>query len=221
MLDTGFDAPEVVNLVMARFTKSSILYQQMRGRGTRRADHIFKNSFTIFDFVGVTDFHNDDESGGEGGFVIAKAPADRSKTPRKLLMLDINDHIDPASRDWVTVDEAGNFVRSTEAEERGAKLSVKFEAWLSENTFHSDQMRLLRMIEEQIKADGNEIAEWEEWRFTNPPFSSVGGIQRARQTFGGADGLERMVASLNRTVFDEDDTLDTGKTATAALQREH
>jgi type I restriction enzyme R subunit len=29
MLDTGFDAPEVVNLVMARFTKSNILYQQM------------------------------------------------------------------------------------------------------------------------------------------------------------------------------------------------
>ena len=37
MLDTGFDFPEVVNLVMARFTKSAILYQQMRGRGARRA----------------------------------------------------------------------------------------------------------------------------------------------------------------------------------------
>ena len=33
MLDTGFDFPEVANLVMARFTKSAILYQQMRGRG--------------------------------------------------------------------------------------------------------------------------------------------------------------------------------------------
>ena len=34
MLDTGFDCPEVVNLVFARFTKSAILYQQMRGRGS-------------------------------------------------------------------------------------------------------------------------------------------------------------------------------------------
>ena len=33
MLDTGFDCPEVVNLVMARFTRSGILYRQMRGRG--------------------------------------------------------------------------------------------------------------------------------------------------------------------------------------------
>ena len=37
MLDTGFDCPEVVNLVMARFTQVAILYQQMRGRGTRKA----------------------------------------------------------------------------------------------------------------------------------------------------------------------------------------
>ena len=221
MLDTGFDAPEVVNLVMARFTKSSILYQQMRGRGTRRADHIFKSSFTMFDFVGVTDYHGDDESGGEGGFVVAKAPADKTKTPRKLLMLDINDHIDPASRDWVTVDAAGNPVRSTEAEARGANLSIKFEAWLAENSFHSDQMRLLRMIEQQIKADADDIAGWEDWRFTNPPFSSVGGIQRARQTFGGADGLDRMIASLNRAVFGDAEPLDTGDTAAAAPQREH
>jgi hypothetical protein len=61
MLDTGFDCPEVVNLVMARFTKSGILYQQMRGRGTRRADHIKKTNFSMFDFVGVTDFHGDEE----------------------------------------------------------------------------------------------------------------------------------------------------------------
>ena len=61
MLDTGFDCPEVVNLVMARFTKSAILYQQMRGRGTRLAPSIGKTSFTMFDFTGVTEFHGDDE----------------------------------------------------------------------------------------------------------------------------------------------------------------
>ncbi|MFZ2447581.1 MAG: helicase-related protein [Syntrophobacteraceae bacterium] len=32
MLDTGFDCPEVVNLIFTRFTKSAILYQQMRAR---------------------------------------------------------------------------------------------------------------------------------------------------------------------------------------------
>jgi type I restriction enzyme R subunit len=214
MLDTGFDAPEVVNLVMARFTKSSILYQQMRGRGTRRADHIHKTCFTMFDFVGVTDFHNDDEDTHEGGFVVAKPPPDKDKTPRKLLMLDINDHIDPSTRDWVSVDEAGNIVRDSETDARAAKLSVAFEAWLANQSFNSDQMRLIRMIEQQIKADAADITEWEDWRFTNPPFSSVGGIQRARQTFGGAEGLDSLIASLNAGVFDAVTSVDSTSTRT-------
>lgn len=59
MLDTGFDCPEVVNLIMARFTHSSILYQQMRGRGTRQSPG--KERFTMFDFTGVTLRHRDEE----------------------------------------------------------------------------------------------------------------------------------------------------------------
>ena len=45
MLDTGFDCPEVTNLIFARFTKSNILYKQMRGRGSRKAPHINKKIF--------------------------------------------------------------------------------------------------------------------------------------------------------------------------------
>ena len=84
MLDTGFDCPEVVNLVMARFTKSAILYQQMRGRGTRKAASIKKTAFTMFDFTGVTDFHGDDEDiPGDGGFVVtAKKPGENGEAAR-------------------------------------------------------------------------------------------------------------------------------------------
>lgn len=51
MLDTGFDCPAVENIVMVRPTKSPILYQQMRGRGSRLCPKIGKNSFRIYDFV--------------------------------------------------------------------------------------------------------------------------------------------------------------------------
>ena len=114
MLDTGFDCPEVVNLVMARFTQSAILYQQMRGRGTRQAPHIHKSAFTMFDFVGVTDFHGDDEENIPGGIVIQGKPTTGPSQPRRLLELDVHDHIDPASRDWVTLDENGRIVRTDE-----------------------------------------------------------------------------------------------------------
>ena len=47
MLDTGFDCREVLHLVMCRRVRSPILYQQMRGRGTRTAPHIGKEKFVI------------------------------------------------------------------------------------------------------------------------------------------------------------------------------
>src|SRR5207248_4830919 len=72
MLDTGFDCPEVRNLVMARFTHSAILYRQMRGRGTRQAGG--KNRFTMFDFTGVTLRHGDEEMPNEGGPILLREP---------------------------------------------------------------------------------------------------------------------------------------------------
>lgn len=202
MLDTGFDCPEVVNLVMARFTKSAILYQQMRGRGTRQSQVIKKPNFTMFDFVGVTDFHGDDEGTGEGGYVIAAKPTEQPKKPRKLLMLDINDHIDPTTRDWVTLDDEGNFVRTGEQEAAATELGILFEAWLVNKTFNADQMRWLRIMESQLRADVGEIKEWDASRFVMPPFSLQGGIQRAYQLFNGESGLDAMLSSLNAELFD-------------------
>jgi len=60
MLDTGFDFDEIENLVFARPVRSPILYQQMRGRGTRTCDRIGKRMFTIFDFGGNADYFNDE-----------------------------------------------------------------------------------------------------------------------------------------------------------------
>jgi len=201
MLDTGFDAPEVVNLVMARFTKSAILYQQMRGRGTRQAPHIKKSAFTMFDFVGVTDFHGDDEDAGEGGFVIPAPPRDRNAQSRKLLTLDIYDHIDPSTREWFTVDEDGNLIRTDEQEAKATALGLRFEAWLVGRSFDTEQMRWLRMMESQIRANAGEMETFQTYHFTMPPFSLNGGYQRARQVFGGDDALNEMLASLNAAVF--------------------
>jgi type I restriction enzyme R subunit len=200
MLDTGFDCPEVVNLVMARFTKSGILYQQMRGRGTRRADHIKKTNFSMFDFVGVTDFHGDEEDAPEGGFHIPSKPRENPKKPRSLLLLDIHDHIDPATRDWITLDEDGNEIRTPEGEARANTLGVRFEAWLlSHPEFDADQLRLLRMVGEQIKS--NLWSDFALYRFVNPPFDAKGGIAYAERLFGGAEELEEIIDDLNRSVF--------------------
>jgi type I restriction enzyme R subunit len=214
MLDTGFDFPEAVNLVMARFTKSAILYRQMRGRGTRRADHIKKSVFTMFDFVGVSDFHCDDEDVGDGGIVIPPMPPDGPATPRTLLVLDVNDHIDPATREWVTVDEDGNLVRTEAGEARANELGLRFEAWLlSRPDFDHDQRRLLSMVGEQVRANAEAMQGFEAHHFVDPPFSFSGGIDRAYQLFGGVDGLKGVLDELNQGVFEASDRMSAGSSS--------
>ncbi len=70
MLDTGFDCREVLHLVLARRIRSPILYQQIRGRGTRTAPHIGKRRFVIYDFFGNHQHFNDSDTDiftGTGG----------------------------------------------------------------------------------------------------------------------------------------------------------
>jgi type I restriction enzyme R subunit len=62
MLNTGFDCRELLHLVMCRPVKSPILYQQIRGRGTRTAPHINKQQFVIYDFFKNHEYFNDSDA---------------------------------------------------------------------------------------------------------------------------------------------------------------
>lgn len=202
MLDTGFDCPEVVNLVFARFTRSAILYQQMRGRGTRKAKG--KPLFTMFDFVGVTDFHGDDDEGGEGG-VVTERPKKKKYEPRRLLSLDVDDHIDPATREWITVDENGNMVFPEVSEQKAAAVGARFEAWLlsREERLTPDQLRWLRMAGNQLRANAGTMDEFTAGHFAFHPFTLLGGLPEAQRVFGGADALDSLLDSLNGEVFED------------------
>ncbi len=94
MLSTGFDCREVLHLVMCCRIRSPILYQQVRGRGTRVAPHIGKQRFMIYDFFRNHQHFNDSDedffagtgrgssSGGSGG---------GPRSPRELIELGIGD----------------------------------------------------------------------------------------------------------------------------------
>lgn len=82
MLDTGFDCREVLHLVMCRRVRSPILYQQMRGRGTRTADHIQKQKFVIYDFFGNHEYFNDSDTDIFTGTGRGHAPGGERKPPR-------------------------------------------------------------------------------------------------------------------------------------------
>ena len=202
MLDTGFDCPEVVSLVMARFTRSAILYRQMRGRGTRKADHIGKTGFSMFDFMGVTDFHGDDEGDTDGGPLRPPVRPTPPGEPRTLLTLDVDYHIDPESRDWLTLDENGRIVRTPEHEARAAEVGVRFEAWKGEQEgLDAEQARWARLIGSRVKADAMSMEAFGDYDFDEHPFAALGGYDQARRVCGGEASLGRLIAGLNAAVF--------------------
>ena len=82
MLDTGFDCREVLHLVMCRRVRSPILYQQMRGRGTRTAPHIQKQKFVIYDFFGNHEYFNDSDTDIFTGTGAGRAHGGERKPPR-------------------------------------------------------------------------------------------------------------------------------------------
>lgn len=94
MLDTGFDCREVLHLVMCRRVRSPILYQQMRGRGTRTAPHIGKTKFIIYDFFRNHEYFNDSDTdiftgADEGGR--GSGTSTPPKPPGKLIELGLED----------------------------------------------------------------------------------------------------------------------------------
>ncbi len=71
MMDTGVDAPRVVNLVFFKPVKSVSKYWQMIGRGTRLCPNLFapgcdKKEFVIFDFCENFEFFEEHPNGFEG-----------------------------------------------------------------------------------------------------------------------------------------------------------
>ena len=95
MLDTGFDCPEVLHLVMCRRVRSPILYQQMRGRGTRTAPKIAKQKFVIYDFFNNHKYFNDSDTdiftgAGTSGHVASGIALPR-RPNRDLVELELED----------------------------------------------------------------------------------------------------------------------------------
>jgi hypothetical protein len=149
MLDTGSDCREVLHLVMCRRVRSPILYQQMRGRGTRTAPHISKQKFVIYDFFGNHDYFNDSDTdtftgtGGGRGTGPTQTPP---KSPRELIELGLED-------EWL---EAVTYV---EVGPEGERIDKRDYVHIWETTIQVSVERdpLLQKIR-----DGNALTEDEE-----------------------------------------------------------
>src|SRR5258708_24393825 len=142
----------------------------MRGRGTRKAKG--KALFTMFDFVGVSEYHGDDDAVGVGGAIAERKPPARKHQPRTLLVIDVDDHIDPLSRAWITTDEDGRMVFPEASAARAAEAGAPFEAWLLlHGSLPADQSRWLGLLGNLIRANANASTEHTVVRLAFAPVS--------------------------------------------------
>jgi len=81
LLTTGYDAPDVKSVVFARPLRSSILYKQMKGRGTRLCEDIDKRYFSIFDYVGAAQLEDAEFDGHPANLQKSKIPSKPKKKP--------------------------------------------------------------------------------------------------------------------------------------------
>jgi len=140
--------------------------------------------------------------------VLAKQ-AKRKYEPRRLLSLDINDHIDPTTREWMTVDENGNMVFPEASEQLAAQLGTRFEAWLlarlDAGEVDPGEESWLRMIGSQFRANpdqyGGGDAEFVIDQFAFHPFQGLGGVAQAVRVFGDEMRLRTILDSLNEAMF--------------------
>jgi type I restriction enzyme R subunit len=80
LLTTGYDAPDVKNVVFVRPLRSAILYKQMKGRGTRLCEDINKRYFTIFDYSGASQLEDAEFDGHPAN---RQKPASTSTKPKR------------------------------------------------------------------------------------------------------------------------------------------
>lgn len=80
LLTTGFDAPDVKNIVFVRPLRSAILYKQMKGRGTRLCEDVNKRYFTIFDYSGTSALEDAEFDGHPAN---AQKPKTTKSKPKK------------------------------------------------------------------------------------------------------------------------------------------
>lgn len=94
MLDTGFDCPEILHIVLCRRIRSPILYQQIRGRGTRTCPEIGKKKFMIYDFFDNHKYFNDSETdifSGVGNYGSTSGSPKPNPSPKELIELGLED----------------------------------------------------------------------------------------------------------------------------------
>ena len=147
LLSTGYDAPDVKNIVFVRPIRSSILYKQMKGRGTRLCESIDKRYFTIFDYSGASALEDSEFDGHPANVQKSTKPsvkktAKKKSEPRQIPVAENVDIFVSSSERYVCLadgrkipfEEYLELAKKFILEGPGANLDKLLMTWINKST---------------------------------------------------------------------------------------
>jgi len=168
MMDTGVDAPRVVNLVFFKAVRSATKYWQMIGRGTRLCPNLFgvgvdKEYFAIFDFCQNIEFFGENPDGLEGKAI--KSLTQQVFEAKLEVAVTIRDEYSSSDEERelaeIYIDELNVLVASLNRERFVVKAKLRHvvefsnkERW--KNLSKSDQLDINTHVSSLILPDAND-----------------------------------------------------------------
>ena len=171
----------------------------MRGRGCRPSETFDKKNFWIFDFVGNTSFHGDKEE-GDGGLVVIKEPKEKKFKKKGLIEIDVEDWIDPSSREIIDIDNEGTLIRQGKDKILGDRIYFKCEEWLNKQKNMSlEREKFCKIVGEYVRSNINDIKKIEISDLTYPPFTNL--PRSPEEVFGGKNNLNLFLENFNEEIL--------------------
>ena len=133
----------------------------------------------------MTDFHGDDDGAIVGDVVREPSGPLTPGPPRTLLTLDVDDHIDPATRDWATLDENGRIVRTAEHDAVPPCSACASRRGSASSASTPSRRAGPGLIGSRIRADAMTIESFWDYDLDSHPFAGLGGYDQAVRVFGG------------------------------------
>ena len=200
MLDTGFDCPEVVNLVFARFTQvGDPLPADARARHAQVAQG--KPVFTMFDFVGVTRLPRRRRGHAPSGGVIVATRPKKQPTSRGACCRSTSTTTSTRPRaNGSPSTRTATWSSPRPRKQQAAELGARFEAWLLRAGDFNAGSGALAAHGRRARS-GPMPTRWIEFtagHFAFHPFTLHGrAAARPCGVFGGERRLDAMLAGLN------------------------
>ena len=117
-----------------------------------------------------------------------------------MVEIDVDDWIDPKSREIIDLEDNGKVRRPMEHELKADKIAMKYENFINNiQTDNYEKNRFMKILGEYLKANATDISKIEFSDFANPPFTDLS--SSGEILFNGKENFKKILNDINENVL--------------------